>query len=83
MPDEIKSPSSPPPEGEPKPTADRPATPGGVKASPTGSVQSETKTTPDQSVDPQQKPAAQPLNDIPVPRIELGVRKGQRNMQAH
>jgi NADH-quinone oxidoreductase subunit C len=44
MPDEIKSPSSPPPEGEPKPTADQPATPGGVKATPSGSVQSETKT---------------------------------------
>jgi NADH-quinone oxidoreductase subunit C len=27
MPDEIKSPSSPPPEGDPKPTADHPATP--------------------------------------------------------
>src|ERR1700756_1662341 len=46
MPDEIKSPSTPPPEGEPKPTADQPATPGGVKATPSGSVQSETKTTP-------------------------------------
>jgi NADH-quinone oxidoreductase subunit C len=47
MPDEIKSPSSPP-EGEPKPTADQPATPGGVKATPSGSVQSETKPAPDQ-----------------------------------
>jgi NADH-quinone oxidoreductase subunit C len=46
MPDEIKSPSTPPPEGEPKPTADQPATPGGVKSTPSGSVQSETKTTP-------------------------------------
>jgi NADH-quinone oxidoreductase subunit C len=43
MPDEIKSPSSPPPEGEPKPTADRPAVPGGVKATSSGSVQSEAK----------------------------------------
>jgi NADH-quinone oxidoreductase subunit C len=51
MPDETKSPSSPPPEGEPKPTADRPATPGGVKATASGSVQSETKPAPD-------KPAA-------------------------
>jgi NADH-quinone oxidoreductase subunit C len=51
MPDEIKSPSSPSPEGEPKPTADQPATPGGVKATPSGSVQSETKSVPD-------KPAA-------------------------
>ena len=47
MPDETKSPSSPPPKGEPKPTADRPATPGGVKATPSGSVQSETKSAPD------------------------------------
>jgi NADH-quinone oxidoreductase subunit C len=50
MPDEIKSPSSPPPEGEPKPTADRPATPGGVKATPSGSVQSETKPAPEKPV---------------------------------
>jgi NADH-quinone oxidoreductase subunit C len=55
MPDEIKSPSSPPPEGEPKPTADRPATPGGVKATPSGSVQSETKPAPEKPV-----PAATP-----------------------
>src|SRR6202161_3089965 len=47
MPDEIKSPSSPSPEGEPKPTADQPATPGGVKATPSGSVQSETKSPPE------------------------------------
>jgi NADH-quinone oxidoreductase subunit C len=46
MPDEIKSPSTPPPEGEPKPTADQPPVPGGVKGTPPGSVQSETKTTP-------------------------------------
>jgi NADH-quinone oxidoreductase subunit C len=43
MPDEIKSPPPPPPENE-KPTADKPATPGGVKSTP-GSVQSETTTT--------------------------------------
>jgi NADH-quinone oxidoreductase subunit C len=42
MPDETKSPSTPP-EGEPKPTAEKPATPGGVKASPSGSVPSENK----------------------------------------
>jgi NADH-quinone oxidoreductase subunit C len=52
MPDETKSPSSPPPEGEPKPTADRPATPGGVKAAPSGSVQSETKTPPNKPSPP-------------------------------
>jgi NADH-quinone oxidoreductase subunit C len=43
MPDETKSPSSPPPEGEPKPTADQTAVPGGVKATPSGSVQSDPK----------------------------------------
>ena len=47
MPDEIKSPSSPPPEGEPKPTADKPAVPGGVKATASGSVQSDPKTPPE------------------------------------
>jgi NADH-quinone oxidoreductase subunit C len=52
MPDETKSPSVPPPEGEPKPTVDRPATPGGVKSTPAGSVQSETKTTPNQPSPP-------------------------------
>jgi NADH-quinone oxidoreductase subunit C len=52
MPDETKSPSSPPPEGEPKPTADRPATPGGVKATASGSVQSETKPAPDKPTAP-------------------------------
>jgi len=46
MPDETKSPS-PPPEGESKPTADQPATPGGVKAAASGSVQSETKPVPE------------------------------------
>lgn len=53
MPDETKSPSSSPPEGEPKPTAEKPATPGGVKATPSGSVPSETKT-------PPEKPAPTP-----------------------
>jgi NADH-quinone oxidoreductase subunit C len=50
MPDETKSPSSPPPEGEAKPTAEKPATPGGVKATPSGSVPSETKTPPEKPV---------------------------------
>jgi NADH-quinone oxidoreductase subunit C len=50
MPDETKSPSTPPPESEPKPTAEQPATPGGVKATPGGSVQSEIKA-------PTEKPA--------------------------
>jgi NADH-quinone oxidoreductase subunit C len=68
MSDETKSPASPPPEGEPKPTADRPATPGGVKSTPSGSVQSETKTTPNKPSPPAEtstpttppKPAAAP-----------------------
>jgi NADH-quinone oxidoreductase subunit C len=56
MPDEIKSPSSPPPEGEPKPTADQSATPAGVKATPSGSVQSETKPAPDKPAVPSATP---------------------------
>lgn len=63
MPDETKSPSSPPPEGEPKPTAEKPATPGGVKATPSGSVQSETKTPPEKPAptsETPQKAAAAP-----------------------
>jgi NADH-quinone oxidoreductase subunit C len=56
MPDETKSPASPPPEGEPKPTADRPATPGGVKAASSGSVQSETKAAPDKPAAPATPP---------------------------
>jgi NADH-quinone oxidoreductase subunit C len=58
MPDETKSPASLPPEGEPKPTADRPATPGGVKATPSGSVQSETQPAPDQPAAPATPPKA-------------------------
>jgi NADH-quinone oxidoreductase subunit C len=52
MPDETKSPSTPPPENE-KPTADKPATPGGVKSTPSGSVQSDSKA-------PSEKPAPAP-----------------------
>jgi NADH-quinone oxidoreductase subunit C len=58
MPDETKSPASPPPEGEPKPTADRPATPGGVKATSSGSVQSETQPAPNQPAAPATPPKA-------------------------
>jgi NADH-quinone oxidoreductase subunit C len=43
MPDETKLPSSPPTPSEPKPTADQPAVPGGVKATASGSVQSDAK----------------------------------------
>jgi NADH-quinone oxidoreductase subunit C len=53
MPDETKSPASPPPEGEPKPSADKPAVPGGVKATASGSVQADIKT-------PAEKPASPP-----------------------
>jgi NADH-quinone oxidoreductase subunit C len=59
MPDETKSPAPPPPEGEPKPTAEQPATPGGVKATPAGSVQSETKAAPE-------KPASGPAVATPA-----------------
>jgi NADH-quinone oxidoreductase subunit C len=60
MPDETKSPSSPPPEGEPKPAADQPGMPSGVKATSAGSVPSETKTAPEKvsvSAVPPAKPA--------------------------
>jgi NADH-quinone oxidoreductase subunit C len=69
MPDETKSPSSPPPEGEPKPTADRPAAPGGVKATPSGSVQSETKTTPNKPSPPAEtsSPATPPKPAVAAP----------------
>jgi NADH-quinone oxidoreductase subunit C len=65
MPDEIKSPTPPPPEGEPKPTADQPASPGGVKATPAGSVQSETKAAPDKPAAPS-APAATPAPGTPA-----------------
>ncbi|HEY4905052.1 MAG TPA: NADH-quinone oxidoreductase subunit C [Candidatus Sulfotelmatobacter sp.] len=57
MPDEPKLPSSPSPGSDPKPTADQPATPGGVKATASGSVQSEQKP-------PAEKPA--PASDVPA-----------------
>jgi len=43
MPDEIKSPSSTPPEGERNASLEKPAVPGGVKATASGSVQSDPK----------------------------------------
>jgi NADH-quinone oxidoreductase subunit C len=64
MPDEPKSPASLPPEGEPKPTADQPATPGGVKATPSGSVQSETKSAPDKAA---AAPAVPPKPAVSAP----------------
>jgi NADH-quinone oxidoreductase subunit C len=68
MPDQIKSPTPPPPESEPKPTADQPVSPGGVKAAPAGSVQSETKPAPDKPAAPSapSAPAASPTAGTPV-----------------
>jgi NADH-quinone oxidoreductase subunit C len=57
MPDEIKSPPSPPPEGDPKPTADQTTVPGGVKATASGSVQSDPKS-------PAEKPASPPSSPV-------------------
>jgi NADH-quinone oxidoreductase subunit C len=65
MPDEIKSSSSPPPEGEPKPAADQPAAAGGEKAAP-GSVPSETKAAPGPSTKPAAPTAATPAASKPA-----------------
>jgi len=59
MPDEIKSASTPPPEGDPKPTAEKPSVPGGVKAIVSGSVQSDTKTS-------AEEPTATPAAPVPA-----------------
>jgi NADH-quinone oxidoreductase subunit C len=59
MPDEIKSPLSPPPEGDPKPTANQTTVPGGVKATASGSVQSDPKS-------PAEKPASPPQSPVPA-----------------
>jgi NADH-quinone oxidoreductase subunit C len=68
MPDEIKSPSSPPPEGEPKPTADQPAVPGGVKATASGSVQSDSKPPAEKPTTAASAPTAPtPVAAAPVP----------------
>jgi NADH-quinone oxidoreductase subunit C len=69
MPEEPKSPSSTSPEGEPKPTADKPAVPGGVKATASGSVQSDPKTSPEKPAAPAPpKPAAAPPKAaVPTP----------------
>jgi NADH-quinone oxidoreductase subunit C len=57
MPDETKSPPSPPPDGDAKPTAET-AAPGGAKATPAGSVQPETKTATPAEATPKAAPAA-------------------------
>ena len=69
MPDEIKPPSSPPPEGDPKPTVDQPATAGEVKATPAGSVQSETKSASDKATTaavPPKPPVTTPATPTPA-----------------
>jgi NADH-quinone oxidoreductase subunit C len=82
MPDDPKSPSTPPPEGEPKPTADKPAVPSGVKATASGSVQADVKTPAEKegtvpvaakpastapATPPLAKPAAPPKPAAPTP----------------
>ncbi|MFY9912736.1 MAG: NADH-quinone oxidoreductase subunit C [Candidatus Sulfotelmatobacter sp.] len=80
MPDETKSPSRPTPEGDPKPSADKSAVPGGVKATASGSVQPEVKTPPEKTATPAAptkpaaapatppaKPAAPPKAPVPAP----------------
>jgi NADH-quinone oxidoreductase subunit C len=52
MPDETKSPSPTPPEGDSKPSTDQPAVPGGVKATASGSVQADVKTPPERTSAP-------------------------------
>jgi NADH-quinone oxidoreductase subunit C len=59
MPDEIKSPSSTPPEGEPKPVADQTNVPGGVKATASGSVQADPKAS-------AENPASSPSSAVPA-----------------
>jgi NADH-quinone oxidoreductase subunit C len=60
MTDEIKSPSLPPPEGEPKPAADQPVVPGGGKATTSGSVQSDPKAPAEKSPSPASNVAPKP-----------------------
>ena len=80
MPDETKSPTPPPPDSEAKPTADKPATESGAKATPAGPVESGTKTTSEKpavgppaasSGTPAAKPAA-PAAGHPAPPKPAG-----------
>jgi len=77
MPDETKSPSSPPPEGEPKPAADQPTAPGAAKPASPASAQSETKAVPDKpapATPPKPAPAspASPAAGHPAPPKPTG-----------
>jgi NADH-quinone oxidoreductase subunit C len=78
MPDENKPPASSPQEGEPKPTADKAARLGGVKATTSGSVQSEAKsgepggvpppgTPPKPDPGPAPPPTSPPLKAVSAP----------------
>src|SRR5437899_3562819 len=63
MPDETKSPPTPPPGGEPKPTAHQPAAPEGVRATVSGSVQSDPKAA---NAEPASSPATPTKPATPV-----------------
>ncbi|MFZ1010058.1 MAG: NADH-quinone oxidoreductase subunit C [Candidatus Sulfotelmatobacter sp.] len=67
MSEEAKSPSSLPPEGEPKPTADKLAVPGGVKATTSGSVQSDPKASTEKSVSAEKPASPTPPQAPPKP----------------
>jgi NADH-quinone oxidoreductase subunit C len=67
MPDETKSPSSPPPEGEPKPTANQPATAGGVKATPADQPAAPPATVKPAAAAPATPAAAKPAAAPPKP----------------
>jgi NADH-quinone oxidoreductase subunit C len=67
MPDDVKSPASPLPEGESKPTADKPTIPGGVKATASGSVRADAKTPSEKSEPTPTAPtAATPTSATPA-----------------
>jgi NADH-quinone oxidoreductase subunit C len=74
MPDETKPPSSAP-EGEPKPTADRPPVPGGVKSTSSGSVQSEPQGATEKKTPaaPAATPAAMPPKPAPSAATTAGT----------
>src|ERR1700758_3481520 len=60
MPDETKSPSSPPPEGQPKPAADQPAAAGEARATSPGPAAPETKAAPERPAAPATPPKPAP-----------------------
>jgi len=68
MPDDLKSPSSPPPEGEPKAAAEQPASAGGAKAIPSGSSESSSASS---QTKPAAPAAAKPAAAPPKPAVPL------------